>query len=284
MTLPDVWAIAAVATKFALYLGVLVSSGTVFTSLVFHLNSHRGMSTCFAILGLCAAILSFSLLGANLAGDASGLLDVELLGLLWSTAAGTTLSFQVAGIAILTLGLLMGQTGRWVSAFGGLIAIWSFSNIGHVAGHDKLLLKITLTTHLTAIAFWIGILAPLRRLSFSKQTWPEAADLGHRFGVIAKFIVPLVIAAGIFMSLILVGSLDALIYTGYGQALILKLTLVSLLLALAAANKLRFIPELNKNNPNAAKNLIRSISAEWVAIFAILGITAVMTSSLTLPM
>ena len=86
------------------------------------------------------------------------------------------------------------------------------------------------------------------------------------------------------MSFILVESLDALINTGYGQALILKLTVVSLLLALAAANKLRFIPGLHKNNPNAAKNLIRSISAEWVAIFVILGITAVMTSSLTLPM
>jgi putative copper resistance protein D len=247
MTLPDVWALAAITTKFALYLGVLVSSGTVFTSLVFRLNSYRGVSTSFGILGLC------------------------------------TLSFQLAGIAILTFGLLLGQPGRWISAFGGLIAIWSFSNIGHIAGYDKLLLKITLTTHLTAIAFWIGILAPLRSLSLSKQTWPEAADLGQRFGVIAKFIVPLLIAAGIYMSYILVGSLDALINTGYGQALILKLTVVSLLLALAAANKLRFIPGLHKNNPNAAKNLIRSILAEWVAIFAILGITAVMTSSLTLP-
>jgi len=283
MTSPDVWALAAISTKFALYLGVLGSSGTVFTSLVFRLNSYRGASISFGILGLCAAILSFSLVGANLAGDASGLLDGELLGLLWSTVAGTTLSFQLAGIATLAFGLLLGQPGRWISAFGGLIAIWSFSNIGHIAGIEKLLLKITLTTHLTAIAFWIGILAPLRSLSLSKQTWPEAADLGQRFGVIAKFIVPLLIAAGIYMSFILVGSFAALINTGYGQALILKLTVVSLLLALAAANKLRFIPGLHRNNPNAAKNLIRSISAEWVAIFTILGITAVMTSSLTLP-
>ena len=38
MTLPDVWGLAAIATKFALYLGVLISSGTVFTSLAFRLN------------------------------------------------------------------------------------------------------------------------------------------------------------------------------------------------------------------------------------------------------
>ena len=94
MILPDAWGVAAIATKFALYLGILVSSGTVFTSLVFRLNSYGGTSTWFAILSLCAAILSFLLLGANLAGDASGLLDGELLALLWSTPAGTTLAFQ----------------------------------------------------------------------------------------------------------------------------------------------------------------------------------------------
>ena len=118
MTLPDVWALAAILTKFALYLGVLVSSGTALTSLVFRLKSYRGVSTSFAILGLCASILSFSLLGANLAGDASGLLDGELLGLLWGTAAGTTLSFQLVGVIILIFGLLLGQPGRWISAFG----------------------------------------------------------------------------------------------------------------------------------------------------------------------
>ena len=152
MTLPDVWGVAAIVAKFALYLGVLVPSGTVFTSLVFRINSYGGTSAWFAILGLCAAILSFSLLGANLAGDASGLLDGELLALLWGTPAGTTLTFQLVGMTILIFGLAIGQPGHWISAFGGLVAIWSFSSIGHVAGHDQLFLKFTLATHLCAIA------------------------------------------------------------------------------------------------------------------------------------
>ena len=284
MTLPDIWGLATIATKFALYLGILTSSGTVFISLVFSLKIYRSIPGSFAILGLCAALLSFSLLSANLAGDATGLLDVELLHLLWSTTAGTTLAFQLVGMGLLVCGLFLGQSGRWVSAFGGLIAIWSFSNIGHIAGHDSLLLKITLATHLTAIAFWLGILVPLKKLSSSKQTWPAAADLGHRFGLVAVILVPLVLAAGMLMSVILVGSIDALVYTGYGQALIFKTTLVSCLLALAAANKFRFTPALRKGNPNAAQNLIKSITAEWVVIFSILAITAILTSSLNLPM
>ena len=284
MMLPDIWGLATIATKFVLYFGILTSSGTVFTSLVFRLKIYRSLPGLFAFLGLCAALLSFSLLSANLAGDATGLLDVELLQLLWSTQAGTTLVFQLAGMGILTVGLFMGPLGRWISAFGGLVAIWSFSNIGHIAGHDSLLLKITLATHLIAIAFWLGILIPLKKLCTSEKTWPEAADLGQRFGLVAVILVPLVLAAGIFMSFILVGSIDALVRTTYGQALIFKTTFVSLLLALAAANKFRFIPALRKGNPNAAQNLITSITAEWVVIFAILTITSVLTSNLNLPM
>ena len=284
MMLPDIWGLATIATKFVLYFGILTSSGTVFTSLVFRLKIYRSLPGLFAFLGLCAALLSFSLLSANLAGDATGLLDVELLQLLWSTQAGTTLVFQLAGMGILTVGLFMGPLGRWISAFGGLVAIWSFSNIGHIAGHDSLLLKITLATHLIAIAFWLGILIPLKKLCTSEQTWPEAADLGQRFGLVAVILVPLVLAAGIFMSFILVGSIDALVRTTYGQALIFKTTFVSLLLALAAANKFRFIPALSEGNPNAAQNLITSITAEWVVIFGILAITAVLTSNLNLPM
>ena len=284
MTLPDIWGVATIATKFALYLGILISSGTVFTSLVFSLKIYRSIPGSFAFLGLCAALLSFSLLSANLAGDATGLLDVELLQLLWSTQAGTTLVFQIAGMGSLTVGLFMGPLGRWVSALGGLIAIWSFSNIGHITGDDSLLLKITLATHLTAIAFWLGVLIPLKKLSTSEKTWATAADLGHRFGLVAVILVPLVLAAGMFMSFALVGSFDALLRTGYGQALIFKTISVSLLLALAAANKFRFIPALRKGNPNAAQNLIISITAEWAVIFAILAITAVLTSSLNLPM
>ena len=81
----------------------------------------------------------------------------------------------------------------------------------------------------------------------------------------------------------LVGSFTALVGTGYGQALIIKVLLIGGLLGLAAANKLRFIPALRAGDPAAASHLSKSISVEWLVILAVLGTTAVLTTHLTLP-
>ena len=59
--------------------------------------------------------------------------------------------------------------------------------------------------------------------------------------------------------------------------------IVSLLLGLAAANKLRFIPALRIGDPAAANHLSKSISAEWIVILAVLGMNTVLTTNLTLP-
>jgi putative copper resistance protein D len=91
------------------------------------------------------------------------------------------------------------------------------------------------------------------------------------------------IIVGGYMGYQLVGSFPALIGTGYGQALIVKVLLVGLLLGLAAANKLRFIPALRNGDPAAAGHLSKSISVEWLVILAVLGTTAVLTTNLTLP-
>ena len=280
--MPDIWGLLAIVTKFLLYLGVLTAAGTVFTTLLFRLSHYRSLCLTFGGIGLLAAIAAFLLRGANLTGDASGMTDPEMLGLLWITPVGTALLHRIAGLGLLVIGLYAGGIGLWVSAVGGLIAIWSFVHIGHVAGRDASLLDLTLTLHLIVASFWIGILTPLKRLASSPQTWSDAAGLGHKFGLLATVMVPLLIVAGGYMGYELVGSVNTLISMGYGQALILKVVLVCGLLALAAANKLRFIPRLRAGDPKAAAHLVTSIYVEWLVILAVLGTTAVLTSNLTL--
>ncbi|MDA9249764.1 CopD family protein [Octadecabacter sp.] len=281
--MPDAFGLAAIVTKFALYLGVMTAAGTVIAALMFRLDRTRGLAVAFAVLGLMATILAFSLRGANLTGDISGMTDPEMLGLLWTTPVGTALLLRLLGLGLLIAGLFMGRVGTWVSLLGGVIAIWSFDHVGHVSGRDTALLDIALTLHLLAVALWIGVLTPLKRLASSSATYGSAAEVGHRFGVVATVTVPLLIIAGGFMGYELVGSLDALIGTGYGQALIIKVLLVGLLLGLAAANKLRFIPALRAGDSAAANHLSKSISVEWLVILAMLGTTAVLTTNLTLP-
>jgi len=281
--MPDVWGLAATVTKFALYLGVLTAAGTVLAALIFRLDRTHGLALAFGVLGLVAAVLAFSLRGANLTGDASGMIDPEMLGLLWSTPVGTALMYRLAGLGLLIIGLFMGSIGRWVSVLGGIMAIWSFDHVGHISGRDTLLLDIALSFHLAAVALWIGILTPLKRLVSASETYAAAADLGHRFGVVAMVTVPALIVAGGYMGYLLVGTFTALFSTGYGQALVIKVVLVAVLLGLAAANKLGFIPELRLGDPVAASDLSKSITVEWLVILTVLGVTAVLTSNLTLP-
>ncbi|AXI46515.1 copper-binding protein [Sulfitobacter sp. SK012] len=281
--MPDVFGLAAIVTKFALYLGVMAAAGTVMAALVFRLDRTRGLAIAFGGLGIVATILAFCLRGANLTGDVGGMTDPEMLGLLWATPVGTAIMLRLGGLSLLIMGLFMGRSGPWISVLGGIVAVWSFDHVGHVSGRDTMLLDIALTLHLLAVALWIGVLTPLKRLASSSSTYASAADVGHRFGVIASITVPVLIIAGGYMGYQLVGSFSALIGTGYGQALIIKVLLVGGLLGLAAANKFRFIPALWAGDPAAANHLSKSISVEWMVILAVLGTTAVLTTNLTLP-
>ena len=281
--MPDAFGLAAIVTKFALYLGVMTSAGTVMATLMFRLERTRGLAMTFAVLGIVAAILAFSLRGANLTGDVSGLTDPEMLKLLWTTPVGTALLLRLVGLGLLIAGLFMGRVGTWVSVLGGVIAIWSFDQVGHVSGLETTLLDLALMLHLLAVALWIGVLTPLKRLASSSSTYASAADVGHRFGVVASATVPVLIIVGGYMGYQLVGSFTALVGTSYGHAMIIKVLLVCLLLGLAAANKLRFIPALRTGDPAVANHLSKSISVEWIVILAVLGMTAVLTTNLTLP-
>jgi putative copper resistance protein D len=281
--MPDAFGLAAIVTKFALYLGVMTSAGTVMAMLMFRLERTRGLAMTFAVLGIVAAILAFSLRGANLTGDVSGLTDPEMLKLLWTTPVGTALLLRLVGLGLLIVGLFMGRVGTWVSVLGGVIAIWSFDQVGHVSGLEATLLDLALMLHLLAVALWIGVLTPLKRLASSSSTYASAADVGHRFGVVASATVPVLIIVGGYMGYQLVGSFTALVGTSYGQAMIIKVLLVGLLLGLAAANKLRFIPALRTGDSAVANHLSKSISVEWIVILAVLGMTAVLTTNLTLP-
>jgi putative copper resistance protein D len=279
---PDLFGLAAIATKFALYLGVITAAGTVMATLMFRLNRTRGLAASFAVLGLFATILSFSLRGANLTGDLSGMTDPMMLSLLWTTPVGTALALRLIGLNLLLVGLFLGRIGAWVSVLGGIIALFSFTQIGHISSSESELMEVALILHLLAVALWIGVLTPLYRLASSSTRYASAADVGHQFGLVASVTVPVLIVVGGYMGYQLVGSFTALIQTGYGQALIIKIFLFSGLVGLAAVNKLRLIPALRLGDPVAASHLSKSIYVEWLVILAVLGMTAVLTTNLTL--
>ena len=285
----DFWELASVLVRFLLYLGVLGSTGLVLVRIVFGRATDQLWSplsrqaSVLAVLALLAAGFGFVLQGAALTGDASGMTSPEILGLLWQTPVGIRLVLLVAGLALVVGGLMSVRTGIWIAAAGGILALWSFSRLGHIADKDSFWLEALLFVHLAGIAFWIGILSPLRRLAADTGRLAEAAVLAHRFGRIAAVVVPVLVAAGIVMAWRLLGEVSLLITTRYGLTLLGKVVAVAFLLAGAAANKLRFVPAMTNGDASAAILLRRSIFLEWLAVGATLLVTAVLTVGSGLP-
>jgi len=289
MIMPDIWAMASILAKLALYVGIFGSMGLVMVSAAFAdllsglRNRMRAQTVWLAVLALLAAVLSFVLRGAALTGSADGMTDPEMLELLWTTPVGGALVYRLLGLAMLTVGLFIPLVGQWIALAGGTLALWSFAQVGHVPEVEQTGVRLLLLLHLLGISFWIGVLGPLRHLSCQGALIEKAASLGHRFGKVAMLIVPALIMVGVVMAWLVLGELSALVTTGYGQTLLIKLTLVGLVLGLAAANKLRFIPAMQARDCRAAQHLTRSIEIETLVILGALAATATLTSVLPLP-
>jgi putative copper resistance protein D len=287
----DIFALAAIVFKFALYSSVMFSTGAVFYFVLFekgdarlHFSPQR-MITFFASIAMLSILIVYALSAANLTGEWGSMIDPEMLGILWQTPVGTALIFHVIGLVIIFLGLLSGSFGKVVLIIGSVITLASFSQVGHITTISDFSFTPTvlLLIHLVGVSLWVGILLPLYRLSNYPNLITTTASIAHQFGQLAVFFVPILLIAGGCLAYELVGSLDNLLNTRYGQVLLLKLALVTCLLGLAAINKLWFVPALKAGDITALSQLKALVRVEIILILTILMVTAVLTGVLSLP-
>ncbi|WIV52345.1 CopD family protein (plasmid) [Marivivens sp. LCG002] len=285
----DVWEFAAIITKLALYGGVLCGTGLIMVSVCYPQevtsvrNRLRWGIAISSLLLIVASAFSYLLRAAALTGGVDGMVDPEMLGLLWQTPVADVLDYRSSAAAIMLLGLAIPMIGHWVSLCAGIVALWSFAQIGHVQTLDQTWVRTLHLLHLLGVAFWIGVLLPLHDLATSNGRLADAARLGDRFGVAASVIVPLLLVAGGILAWLLVGDFGTLLQSAYGRTILVKIGLVGLVLLLAAANKLRFVPAMMAGNAQAAGHLAKSIRIEALLILATLAATATLTSVVTLP-
>ena len=285
----DLWVMGNALIKISLYLGVFLSAGSAIVLFLYRDSLSRiskdmaKKAAGFLALGLLAAGLSYLQRAAALTGDIKSAWDFEILGILWQTPVGTVLILRVIGFCLLLISFLEFKLNRLVGLVGGIVLLASFTQIGHVYDLDSLVFKLLLLVHLVVVSFWVGILWPLQRLSSDVTLSEEATEVAHRFGVHASVLVPLLFIAGILIGWNLLDGLSQLISTPYGQTLLIKLGFFTVLLCLAAANKLRFVPAMRRQEERAFDHLVQSIKIERGLMFIILVTTAWLTSALTLP-
>ena len=291
----DAWALAAILAKAVGYAAALLAMGGPLFLLAFARDRGGGspsllapdiaalvrrLTVAAALVGLAVLALRFGVRAARISGmGVEAMTDPTMLSFVWQSPLGAAAVWRGTGEALVLAILVPGAVGLGLASHGALLIAVSYAFVGHSLGDPRWLLAGLLVVHLLAAAYWVGALVPLRRAAAS----PEGAALLHRFGVVASGTVAVLIAVGASFAWLLSGSIGALLGTAYGWTLLAKVAIVSGLLGLAALNKFRLVPALERGEPHAAPALRRSIAIEIAAVALILLATATLTTVTTPP-
>jgi copper resistance protein D len=141
----------------------------------------------------------------------------------------------------------------WITAGISGVVLATLAGVGHTHVSDGAAYVIHVSAdgaHLLAAGAWLGGLLPLANVLALAHRSPsavhcaEARDVLQRFSGMGYTAVATLIGSGLINSWYLVGVVSALTTSLYGQLLILKLCLFGGMLALAALNRLWFVPSL----------------------------------------
>lgn len=238
----------------------------------------RRLALTTALAG-CAALGAHLLLdAARLTGEYAGIFDADMQRVAMATAGATARMLQMMAMLAIVCGLCaVGSVGRWLALAGALLALGAFLLAGHTATHPwRMILAPLLLLHLLVVAFWFGALLPLG-LALRRESSRVAATVLSAFSRLALWLVPMLAAAGLALLLGIVRGVPGL-DEPYGQLILVKLSAFAVLMGLAALNKLRLVPALERGVPSATHALQASMAVEAAIIVGVLATTAVLTS------
>jgi copper resistance protein D len=248
------------------------------------------VTTVGAIVALLSALSLLLGVTANMAGSASAVLDPDAISkVLLATSFGRAWCWHLA-FAILAIGVCLVPRVHWrmpaILVLSFLLLV-SLGWIGHAVegqGVTRLVHQTNQMVHLLAAGLWLGGLLPLawllgRARSPSGTAWISVArDVVPRFSQIGYAAVALLAATGAVNTLLLVGSIQALVGTPYGRLLGLKILLFLAMVTVALINRFRLLPRLRREAQAsaAATTLARSVLFEQGLGFAILVVVSVL--------
>jgi copper transport protein len=212
---------------------------------------------------------------AFLYGDLSSLANGTKFG---SAFIAMTLGFA-AVTAFLFLAWLTDRTILlWPAFLLGIGFASGLSLSGHSAadaGHSWAS-ELADWVHLGSAMLWVGGLVQLGMV-----IWPAAPELRaqafRRFSRLATVCVALLLAAGIYLSYLRLPRVHDLWSTGYGQVLIVKLSLVALALGWGALHQFLVLPRIDAAGMSG--RVSRSLLGESAVAMAVLLVAAVLVDS-----
>ena len=263
-------------TRIGIYAGLFAGvGGAFFACWIGRGRTGARLTVAILILGLASAVASLGLQGLDL-------LDLPLAGIVtappWKAAGMTSLfrSLLIAAVAMIAalvaLRSRIASTAALLSAFALAGVGLSLASSGHAASASpQWLTRPVVFLHGVGVAFWIGALMPLAAMA--RRPRQPLLPVLNRFSHAAVFVVAVLVLTGLTLSIVQLGSVDAIYQTRYGFILAIKLVLVAILLGLAGLNRYRLTPALERD-PSNTRPLLRSILAECIIVVGILAAVA----------
>jgi copper resistance protein D len=178
-----------------------------------------------------------------------------------------------AALAALVASLFRGKLVNWALLIAAIIVLAASLMTNHAASRlDGRALLVALTaTHELATGFWVGglpfLVLALYRDKDSSARW----YITERFSRLALMSVILIVVSGLGMSLLYIGSWQAILGTAYGVMVLAKAVMLGVLVLLGGIN---FLMVRNMSPDQVMPRLRRLIEAE-VGI----GITVILTAA-----
>ena len=286
----DIWTIVNPIIRTFIYLNALYSIGLILFK--FHFQkyfNHEINSFCnkiiknSAFLGLSISILAFISIAGNLGGDLKSIFELELIELSFETIQGKSNLYLIVGFSFLSLSNYFPPlVFRAFNILGAILIIISFIVVGHSLSQG-IFSQFLVLIHIICISFWLGSFLPLRYMCTIKN-FKNLYFIADDFGRYAVAYIGILILTGLIFSYILLGGILPLITSTYGNVLLIKLFIVSMILIIGAINKLRIVPEMKKDLSTGQIKLKNSINIEIILSVLVLFTTSILTTSLPTPM
>lgn len=274
------------ANRFLQFVSIFIAAGTVFFFVLVRPPEYtedllRRIISMASAVAVTTYILAVGVGGVDMAGvGLTSLTDYSI----WKLAAGTNLLDSaiagIAGISILNAAWRIPEGARRSAMLitGGAMALTGLALTGHAGtAAPRWLMTPAVALHLLPAAFWVAATMPLAWITKSSPT-DECTLVLNRFSSRAAIALAVLVVSGVCVTIVQVQSFSGLFSTDYGVILTLKFGLVVLLLSLAAINKYRFTPRIEKSEPGSILQLRRLIYLEVVLMVGILILTTLLTT------
>lgn len=288
-----IWNTVIVLSKIVFYVGFACIAGYTFFRQIFEHNESHNNSVIANLKWIRASIFValiangvwfFASTGAMAEEGIQGALDPDMLAIIWDSSVGDGTLLRGLGLVLAIFAITSHLKFKSVALSNSIkqsslglslvLLSYTFSLFGHVS-ELGVFEKVLLMLHVLVMAWWFGALFPLKQ-ACHEPDYEQLYSLMDKFGRQASIAVSLLLIAGLWLAFQLVGNVEELFSSSYGQTLLLKLALVTSILGIAAKHKLKLVPQLKNNDGREA--LSKSISIEMVVAFAILSVTAGLTS------